>query len=455
MKKDREYWLFMSIFILSLLLRLLLALVNREANDDHIQVVDLLMKTQRLPIMFECHECFHPKLFYATAAALFQVFGINTLGPQTLFMQLINFFCGMVTLVVLWKFIQAYTNNNNQQKLIAFALVAFNPKIVAINSQASNDTFLVLFSSLALFFTAGFFKKPGHKHFGLVILFSALCVSTKINGWITVVAIFASFLLFSWVRESQKHLGVAALFLVSIIILTTMNPLSQFISNFQNFGSPIANNGEVLPLPPFSSQQTNFQDYNFRPGITSFQDGFMTFKLDQLLKYPLINNDQGNYPPQRTSFWTMLYADSNSLHFQNWPPSWQTKFAENFNISRAIFVLAILPSLVLMAGFFLELFGFIKNFKDLKHPEFQCFLLLIGAGYISFLLLATLLYRDFAFIKLVYILPGLLSFTWLFLRGADKFLNHRLAVIALVVLLGFYIADITSMISQLYKLVAI
>ena len=455
MKRDRNYWLFMGLFTFSLFLRLLLALVNRQANDDHIQVVDLLLKVHRLPIMFECHECFHPKLFYAVAASLFQTFQINSLGPQTLFMQLINFFCGIAILVLLWKFIQAYSNKNDRQKLLAFALVAFNPKLVGINSQASNDTFVILFSSFALYFTFGFFKKPGYKLLGLVILFNLLAVSTKFTGWITFLAIFLSFLLIAWVQKSKKSFGYAFLLLGSVLFLTTLNPLSQFITNYQNFGSPIANNEEVQPFPPFTSQQPNNEKYNFRPGITSISDGFMTFKFINLIQYPLINNEQDGYPPQRTSFWTMLYADSNSLHFQNWPPFWETKNEENFNISRGIFLLALLPAFTLITGFLIELFNCPKNFHNHNQPENRALVLLTCGGYLSFLILATLLYRDFAFIKSIYILPGLLAFTWIFLRGAEKLINNRLAVCALIVLLGFYVADITSMIYQLYKVVVV
>ena len=41
------------------------------------------------------------------------------------------------------------------------------------------------------------------------------------------------------------------------------------------------------------------------------------------------------------------------------------------------------------------------------------------------------------------------------MRGAEMFLKHWLVVGALIVLLGFYVVDVTSMFFQLYRLVAL
>jgi Dolichyl-phosphate-mannose-protein mannosyltransferase len=452
MKKDRYYWAFISIFLIALLLRLLLALFNRQANDDHMLVVQLMMSTGRLPVVFDCHECFQPKLFYAAAEVFFRVFHINTLGPQILFMQLFNVMIGIITLDLLWRFIREYPGGNEKLKLLVFALIALNPKFVAINAQASNDSLVILFCSLAVYFSIRFYKNLDWKFFALVVLFSLLAVSTKANGWIVVIAIFLSFLVIAWARRSKQKLIYAPLFLVMVFTVSVVNPLTQFVTNYREFGSFITKNEESLPLPPLFPQPETYQGDQFRPGILSIQDGFFSFKLIDLLKDPIITNGQNDYPPQRTSFWTMLYADSNSLHFQFWPPDWQTRDETIFNIGRGIFVLALFPALIFIAGFLLEMFIFWKNLMGRNQPETSALIFLTGAGYLAFLLLAALLYRDYSFVKMIYILPGLLAFTWLFLRGAEKLVKHWPSYAALILLLGFYLADIVSMIHQLFTL---
>jgi hypothetical protein len=448
MNKGPKYqFVLITIVVISLILRLGLVLVNREANDNHVEVVRMIMKTHQLPIMYECRECFHPKLFYVTAAMLLQGFSITTLTNQIVFIQLLNFIAGAITLAVVYKFIKEYSSQDGTLKLIVFTLVVLNPKLIAINSQASNDTFVILFSTLALYFTDRFFKKPAPGLFAVIILFLLLAVSTKVTGLIVFAAIFLSFLLASWAWDEKKGSMAAygLILLATVILLTVLNPLSQVVTNYQNFGSPFANTRGKLPLPVIFQKTYKYKKYQFRPGIVSIQDGFFTFKFNDLLKFPLITNEVDDFPPHRTSFWTMLYADAHSLHFQNWPPSW-------------------LPTLIFFAGFLRELFDFLKALFKRDKPKIRSlsnglFLLTFG-GNIAFLMLSALLFRDFAFIKLAYILPGLLAFTWLFLRGAEMVfgqvsartrLGLQLMIGWMVTLLGFYIWDVLTMIFHLYS----
>ena len=467
MKVKRNYQtVWMALFALALLLRLGLALVNREANDNHLEAVRLILETRQLPVMHECRECFHPKLYYVTAAALLAGFGVTGDPYQTVFLQCLNVYAGGLTLFVLYRFLKNEFGGPEPVKLLTFALVALNPKFIAINAQVSNDTFAILFSTLALFWMQRFLKTRAPGIFALSLLFSLFTVSTKATGWVVFLALWLGLLAAAlWGTEKKQMAFYAALFLVAVLGLTALNPLAQFATNLQKFGLPVVTRDQRLPLPGFFQPISHYKDYHFRPGIVSIQDGFLTFKLADLFVYPLTTNEQYNYPPHRTSFWTMLYADANSLHFQNWPPSWGTQGTENFAISRGIFILALLPSLFFAAGFLLEVFLLLKalltrHWDELAAPGPLLFWL-AGAGSLAFLMLASLLYRDFAFIKLVYSLPGLLAFTWLFQRSAERlfgWLTERfhpgLWLVSgwLIVLLGFYLWDVLAMIGQLYTI---
>lgn len=458
--------LFIAIFILALLLRMGLTLVNREAIDDHMEVVRLILSTQQLPSLADCRECFHPKLFYASAAALLGLLGIHDNNAQMVLVQLVNFLAGAITLVFAWKLIEEFPSRNDIVKLITFALLALNPKLIAVNSQATNDSFVILFCTAALFFAWRFLQRPGRMLFGTVVLFLLLAVSTKTTGWIAFAAIFLAFLLAAWAKKEQRKtfLFYVSFMTVCVLALTTFDPLSQFISNFQTYGSPITNTRPAMPMPDFFKQTTSYKGYYFRPGIVSIQDGFLTFKITDLLQYPLVGtekNDVASYPPQRTSFWTLLYADSQSLHFQNWPRSWETSGTQGFDLSRGIFILGLLPVFIFIVGFFLETFIFLRGlFSHDLHSAYHGLWLAAASGCILFLLLFALLFRDFSFIKFVYILPGLPAFAWLFLRGAEGIYGYlsrsRWAVLlfnsAIVALLTLYVLDVTSLIIQLYQI---
>src|SRR3989304_248957 len=103
--------------------------------------------------------------------------------------QLTNFFAGAITLVVSWKFISQLPANHTRNKVPAFALLAFNPQLIGINSQVTNDTFLIMFCTLAVYYTYFFLKESNIKTFLFAILFSVLAVTTKTNGWAVVIAI--------------------------------------------------------------------------------------------------------------------------------------------------------------------------------------------------------------------------------------------------------------------------
>ena len=445
--------IFLAIFVLSTFIRLSLAVVNREANDDHIGEIQIMMNNFHLPLMTECRECFHPKLYYMTAVIILKALMINAPDLQIIFLQLFNVICGVVTLVFVWKVIREYPSANETIQLLVFAIIALNPKLIAINVQVSNDSLVILLSTLALYFAHRFLQKPELMLFGWIVLFCILSVSTKVTAWITVIAIFLSLLVIPWAHKSKKMWLYPSLFFVFVLVVTMLNPLSQFIVNYQTFGTPIVNSKPRLPLPAFFKQTTKYKKYYFRPGIVSIQDGYLTFKLFDLLKYPIINNEQFDYPPARTSFWTLLYADAHSLHFQNWPLSWQTKQSENFNTSRGIFILGLLPVAALLTGFLLDLFSFGKNLLRGNLIPGQLMYLLTFCGYLAFLLLSSLLFRDYGFVKFAYIMPGILAFTFLLLRGAEKLFNNPLMVSLVVLLIVFYVLDSTSMFLQLYKVV--
>ena len=68
--------LFLVVFLVSLILRLGLTLVNREANDSHMEVVSIILKTNKLPTMKDCGECLQPKLFHYITVMVIEALGL-------------------------------------------------------------------------------------------------------------------------------------------------------------------------------------------------------------------------------------------------------------------------------------------------------------------------------------------------------------------------------------------
>ena len=212
------------------------------------------------------------------------------------------------------------------------------------------------------------------------------------------------------------------------------------------------------PLPDFFVQTSAY-----RPGILSIQDGIFTFKFIDLLRYPRIENGD-IYPPSRTSLWTQLYGRANSVHFDNWPESWSTTGDQGFALSRAIYILALLPTLLLLVGAAMEIFLFLKSLIK-RDPELAAathfgLTALTFHGFVLFIILYALEYRDFSVMKAIFLYPAMLTFPLLFLR-AGEWLNAHLAerfrwlrtgfIVWMVALFVLYSADIVTMIVLLYS----
>jgi hypothetical protein len=251
---------------------------------------------------------------------------------------------------------------------------------------------------------------------------------------------------------------IACLFGVVTLVLSVLNPLNQYISNYREYGAPILLNIDKPPFPHFFEQTSAY-----RPGILSLQDGIFTFKFIDLLRHPRIENGD-IYPANRTSLWTQLYGRANSVHFDNWPPTWSSTGEHGFALSRAIYILALLPTVLLLIGAAMEIFlflkGLIKRDPQLAGATHFGLTALTFTGFMFFIILYALEYRDFSVMKAIFLYPAMLTFPLLFFRAGEMVSAH-LTKRAGWVLAGFgiwmvalfilYSADIVTMIALLYS----
>lgn len=436
-------------------------MVNREANDDHLEVVRLIMEEKRLPGIDDCLECFHPKLFHYGLALIFQAVGIGSKNftSQTILAQLLNAFLGTVLILMIWMFLQDLPTGNRSLKLIAFSLAAFNPNLIGINAQATNDTLAILFATLAIYSTWQFLRQERGILLLAGILFVSLGIATKTNIFVTAFAILFALFVKAFIKKQSVMLYSAALFLPIVLALSFLNPLTQYLTNYQKFGSAVGMNKPKQPFPAFFEKS-----YVVRPGIVSIQDGIFTFKFISLMEHPRLTNNAEGYPAHRTSLWTQIYARANSVHFDNWPISWSTKGSENFPLTRAIYVLALLPFAMLLLGAGISLAEFLRvlfrNLPDtLYKMDYGLFDVLFWS-HVAFMILYALQFRDFSMMKAIFVYPALLAFLVLFIKSGNAvqrilkenkwFIPTLASLVTVLVIL--YSIDIYTLSKQLYSL---
>ena len=310
-----------AIFGLAVLLRLLLAAFNRSANDPHIEVIVWIADMGVFPEAGDCWQCYHAKLYHSVCALLINLFQIEQLSHRILLSQLINVVAGSVTLLVFYRFLMRL-NIGSYSRIMAFALIALNPKLIGINAQVTNDSFVILFSTLSIFSVWVYIKAPSFKAVLGVALFTALAGITKGSGlvlFIGVVAVLLANLVGALKGKEDIKARALSIALVVVLFTVTAGIFGPYYSNYRNLGSPTAINIEKQPRAHFFEKT-----YVERPGVVSIFDSYFTFRLIDMLKRPHVTNDTAPIPLHRTSFWSQLYGRAHSVHFDYWPLRWQT-----------------------------------------------------------------------------------------------------------------------------------
>jgi len=263
----------------------------------------------------------------------------------------------------------------------------------------------------------------------------------------------------AWIHHTgrTKVLVYAILYLLAIPALAILNPLTQYRFNYGRYGSPV-------PIPWQRQAVPFFFEQTFVPfaGILSIQDGFLTFKFFDLIQNPVTDlQEEINASSHRTSLWTRLYGSAHSIHFENYPPTWRTPSQKILTISRLIYLLALVPTTLMLIGAVTEiqqtLKGILTRNPSILQGTFFGLITLVFVGHLIFIALYAFEYRTYTFMKAIFIYPGLLALPALFLRGFEVIASSpklgRWSSVALGLsvpcLVFLYILDVAHLIFQL------
>ena len=98
--------LLLGIFLLGTGLRVTLAIINSESNDDHFSVIDIIRNEGRLPAREECWECFQPKFYHWFIAQVWGILPVESRVIQIRVAQIINSIAGILTIGTVYLFFE-------------------------------------------------------------------------------------------------------------------------------------------------------------------------------------------------------------------------------------------------------------------------------------------------------------------------------------------------------------
>jgi hypothetical protein len=251
--------------------------------------------------------------------------------------------------------------------------------------------------------------------------------------------------------------------------------IGPYYSYQRQYGTPFVTNSSPSPHPHLL-----YETFVARPGLTSVLYGLFTFRLVDLLRHPESNDDPTQYPRHRTSLWSRVYAQAHSAHFESWPPSWKARSQLVLQITRALILLGLVPTMLVAWGFAAmardaalgyrqacrRCFGAGNDDALARRWPATLLLLVAAAGYLTFAAMYSIRLRDYASMKTIFILPALPAFAAALELGVARLLawgvaepsapprgprrtTVRAVALALALLLAGYVADLGALAAQL------
>jgi hypothetical protein len=451
-----EVWLVVVILASAALLRLVLAVLNDEANDPHYRVVQLLLDGRRNLTVADCRECFHPKLYYAVVAWLVRLLGTESLFALERVGQLLSATAGGLTLWLVYRLLLRCPFSA-AARLVVLALVAWNPALVAINVQLTNDSLAIFLGVAGTYAVVRYLDGRRLRYFGMAAVALALACATKGTTWVCGIAVLLVLATAALAQGGAGRRRLREHLLAPALLVAMLGAISLSGYDFGSYRS-YANLGARATLCFFRPTHVG------RPGVVSVYDSYLSFKLVELLRFPYTRNGFPIQPPHRSSVFSQLYGRLHFLHFANWPPTWSPAGERHHLIGRWNILLGFVPTSLFGLGLALRVGNVVRTVRGAGRRQWPgavdkvgllCLLLVLGS--FAFIVFFTASYRDFSAMKPVYMFPAMFGFACLLAEGYQFVWSRwtawpraRLVVwgVSSLLLLG-YAADVLVLVAHL------
>lgn len=445
MRSSRASLLSSASLAIGAALRVALAVVNREANDDHIEVVLALLAGGRQPNISTCNECFQPKLFHLACAWIARALDLSTRDQIAVSAQLLNVAFGTGVLLIGWWLVTRLSADP-WVRFLAVSWLALNPGLMGIDVQATNDSLLILVGAVLLASLYRWIAIGSRTATSLlaVVLAAGLAPHVKGNGIVLTMATLLCVGTVVWVRSMSWRpiRSLAVMLAIVSLVWVTARINRSYRDNYKATGAWLATNMAPSP-PPLLFRQTLAE----RPGVTSIVSAFFTFRFIDLVETPYNMEGVAPHALHRTSLWSQLYARTYVLHFDQWPPSWKDRSDAVLWLGRSLLVLGLFPTWLMIAG----ATDVIRR-SGRPDPASVIFLL-FAAAMLSFSVAYCVRYRDVSVMKAIFVFPALLAFLYFYVEGVSRRLVRRplrtFILSAHVAMLVLWVAEALILVSRL------
>ena len=388
-------WLIIFALILAFVLRLGMWWVNPPNNsfDDHLEPIAYYALNFSRPPPSHCWECYQPPLYYVISSGVLHLSYsfFSSFWESWRSVQLVSTISSCSALMIITALLQFLAKKHSYSIAITILLLAILPRDLYTSSIIGNDALLALWVSLAVFsFFLIILKKNIHLGSIILLLSCILAAWTKQSGIITLVLPFT--ILFAHFSSGGTLIKLNREMLLLYSLAIAIAVIDE-IWRWSITGIPLLSNQHFFN---WAEQQP--------PGNTSIKT-FITFKLVELFRTPVLSNSTNN------SFWTQIFGRFWFDYETRFLPTKEVTFWA----ARGMFLLGISILPVLLLG--------LRNSFFTIPKQYAWGLLIMVAGFTCAAIMQTIRFPFFSSMKAVFILPCVSVFCiWLAL-GLEKIIN--------------------------------
>jgi hypothetical protein len=332
--------------------------LNNDAG--HFDVIRYIVEHRALPAATANFESYQPPLYYLLAAPLYAV------GGNLKWVQVLSLAFSILTLLVFYRLFYIDKLLADQRSCrYAFLLACFLPQFVLFGLYVSNDSLAIFVGAIIVLQVVRFVVTPTIQQAVFLALLVTLGLLTKATflAFLPALFVLVAFLLLWRGYSARKAFAVA----LALSMLAGGLGSWRFVQNYREVRNPFVStldSGHKWVI----EQQSSYR------GAISFFD----LNLLKLLVSPSVSpKTEGAYPLLLYgTFWYQHIPESNFL---------VSSSAPFYYLGSAIYVFALVPSLIFVFGLFLLVRRLprLVTTLDLSQQEDQ--LLLVGFVSVLFL----------------------------------------------------------------------
>ena len=383
-------------------------------SREHLDYIKYIQQRHALPLPNEGFEAFQPPLYYALSAGFLSLFRLNISDDASvLVLRGLSMVFGIANVLFVFLSARLLFPARPREQFVAFLVAAFLPMHLYMSHYVTNETLAATLMIATIYVALMVFQNGRDRvwQYGLLGLCLGAALLTKATALLLIPPLIAALVLKLLQQRAAPFIWIRVF---GVTITTALAVCAwHYLRIWQHFGTPLLGN------------------WNPATGFTWWQDpGFHTatdyYRFGAALIDPLFSG----FNSFIDGIYSTLWGDGlgGGLSDVLSPTPW------NYNLMVAGYLLAVLPTILVLIGFFIATIRFIRT------PTPQSLLLIGFAAAVAFgIIFMTLRVPTYSVIKAFFGLSALVPFCWFGAIGWEKLTNRRrLLRLVLTTLLLFW-----------------